>query len=73
MPVIQVSGLAEYDSVRLIWGAAGVIAMLATGVLAAIYQYRYAPALTSAKSDLTSTMIADLQQQIADLRRKLES
>jgi hypothetical protein len=70
---MQVSVLAEYPSARLVWGAAGVIAMFTTGALAAIYQYRYAPALTRAKSDLTSTMIADLQQQVADLRRKVES
>jgi hypothetical protein len=66
--LMQGSGFAVW--VRLIFFACGVIAMIATVVLAAVYQYRYAPALTRAKSDLTTTMIAELQQQVADLSGK---
>jgi uncharacterized membrane protein YqjE len=73
VPMMQVSELAVHHWVRLVWGITGVVAMLTTGVLAAIYQYRYAPALTRARSDLTSTMIAELQQQVADLSRKVNS
>jgi hypothetical protein len=54
---------------RLFLGTVGVTAMLTTGLLAAIYQYRYAPVLNRVKGDLTSTTIAQLQQQVADLRR----
>jgi len=72
-PLMQVSGFADRHWVLLVWGASGVIAMFTTGVLAAVYQYRYAPALTRARSDLTSTMIAELQQQVADLSRKVNS
>ena len=69
-PLIQVSGFADHQWVWFVWSASGVIAMFTTGVLAAVYQYRYAPALTRARSDLTSTMIAELQQQVADLRHQ---
>jgi hypothetical protein len=47
--------------------------MFTTGVLAGIYQYKYAPILARTKADLTSTMIAQLQQQVVDLSRKLDS
>ncbi len=72
-PLMQVLGFAEHQGLRFIWSGTGVIMMFTTGVLAAIYQYRYAPALTRAKSDLTSTTIAELQQQVADLSRKVEA
>jgi outer membrane murein-binding lipoprotein Lpp len=70
--LMQVSGIELPRWMRLVLGASGVTAILTTGVLAAIYQYRYAPAVTRAKSDLTSTMIAELQQQVADLSRKVD-
>ena len=79
-PLMHVLGFAEHLGVRFMWNDAATIMMFTTGVLAAIYHFRYAPALTRAKSDLTSTMtaelqqqmIAELQQQVADLRRKVE-
>jgi hypothetical protein len=70
-PLLQVSGFAEHQWLWFVWSAFGVTAMFTTGVLAAVYQYRYAPALTRARSDLTSTMIADLQHKIADLNRQV--
>ena len=47
-PLIQASGFADRQWVWFAWSASGVIAMFTTGVLAAVYQYRYAPALTAA-------------------------
>ena len=70
--LMQVSEIELPRWVRLVVGASGVTAMFTTGVLAAIYQYRYAPALTRAKGDLTSTMIAELQQQVANLSRNAD-
>ena|SRR6187399_2988610 len=71
--LMQVSEFAEPSWVGLAWGVSGVVALFTTGILAAIYQYRYAPALSRAKSDLTSTMIAELKQQVTDLSRKVNS
>ena len=66
-------GLSENQWVRLVWSGCGLIAMFTTGVLTGIYSYRYRPALHRAKSDLQSTMMAQLQQQVAELSRRLDS
>lgn len=58
--------------VKLVFGF-GVAAMFATGLLTGLYQYRYQPALDRLKGELQSAMFAQLQQQIAEISRKLES
>ena len=68
--VMQVSEFQIGQVPRVTLGACGTIALLTTGVLAAIYQYRYSPALSRANSELISKSIAELQQQVAELRRK---
>jgi hypothetical protein len=70
-PLIQVSGFADHQWLWFVWSAFGVSVMFTTGILAAVYQYRYAPALSRARNDLTSTMLAELQQQVADLSRQV--
>lgn len=66
---MQALGLLEPQWARLLWGACGLTAMIATGILTAIYSYRYQPALRRAQDSLLATTIAQLQQQVADLRR----
>ena len=70
---LKMFGFAEYEWVRWIWSGCGLIAMFTTGVLTGVYSYKYRPALHRAKDDLQSTMIAQLQQQVAELSRKLGS
>jgi len=72
-PVLEVFGLFDHVWARRVWSGCGVLAMLATGVLAAIYTYRFQPALKRARSDLQSAEITQLQQQVAELSRQLDS
>ncbi len=51
----------------------GGSAMILTASLAAVYQYYYAPRLMHAKTGLTSTMIKELQLQVAEINRKVEN
>ncbi len=73
LPLAGLSGISNYEWVRWVICGSCLVAMFTTGVLAGIYQYKYAPILARTKADLTSTMIAQLQQQVADLSRKLDS
>ena len=71
---LEASGIFDrYGWLRLVWLGVGQVALLVTIVLAVIYSYRYRPALKRAKNDLQSAMIAQLQQQVAELSRKLDS
>jgi UDP-N-acetylmuramyl pentapeptide phosphotransferase/UDP-N-acetylglucosamine-1-phosphate transferase len=54
-------------------GICGYVALFFTAILAIIYQYHYAPALTHAKESLTSAMIKDLHRKVTDLTRKIDS
>jgi len=63
---------SKHEWLRPVWGGCWSVVVLITGVLAYIYRHRYKPALYRARSDLQSTMLAQLQQQVADLSRKLE-
>jgi len=70
---LQVLGLDDkFQWVLLVLCGCGGVAMFTTGVLAGIYSYKYLPALGRAKDDLLSTTIAQLQQQIAELGRKID-
>jgi hypothetical protein len=70
---LEMLGLTKYEWVAFVWSGCGTVAMFATGVLAGIYQYKYQPALNRAKSELQSTMFAQLQQQVAEISRKLDN
>ena len=72
LPLEMFGLFAKYEWVRPVWSGCGVVVMLITAVLAGIYQYRYQPALNRAKSDLQAALFAQLQQQIADLGRRLD-
>jgi hypothetical protein len=68
---LKMLGLLENRVLALLVAGTGVVAMLVTGLLGAIYQYRYQPALQRSQSELQSAMIAQLQQQVAELRTKV--
>ncbi len=69
---LQALGAFEPQWARMLWSGCGLAAMLITGVLTAIYSYRYRPALERAKGELLATTIAQLQQQVAELGRKVD-
>ena len=69
---LELFGLSKYEWVLPVWSGCGLVTMLATMVLTGIYSYRYRPALKRARNDLQSTMIAQLQQQVAELSRRLD-
>ena len=73
LPLVGLGVFSKYVWARPVWSGFGLVAMFITAVLAYIYQYRFQPALDRAKSELQMTMLNQLQQQIADLSRKLES
>ena len=69
---IEMFGISRYEWVYPIWSGCGLVAMVSTGVLTCIYSYKYRPALKRKRCDLQSMMIAQLQQQVAELSSRLD-
>jgi hypothetical protein len=72
---LQLFGLGQpgkYEWILPVWSACGLVAMLATGVLSGVYSYRYRPALKRARSEMQLSTIDNLQQQISELKERLD-
>jgi hypothetical protein len=60
----------DYEWVGGIWGICTWTALIIAGSLGTLYRYKYRPAVDSAKSDLQTSIIKELQQQVATLIRQ---
>ena len=58
--------------VFVVLGVCFYLALILAGVLLELYWYKYRPAVDRARSDLQTSMIADLQRQIAALSQRLD-
>lgn len=55
-----------------IWSVLTLISMIAVGVTVGRYWYKHRPALERGRLDLQITMFGELQNQIAELKARLE-
>jgi hypothetical protein len=58
--------------VTIVLGVCFYLALIVAGVLLTLYWHKYRPALDRARSDLQTSMIADLQRQVAALSTRLD-
>lgn len=72
LPLEMLKLPASHPWLLPLWSGGGTTAMIVTGILAGIYQYKYQPAANQARSDLQMAMFAQLQQQIAELQKGSE-
>lgn len=72
LPLEMFRLLTEVACVRAVWGACVWSALIVAGVLSLLYRHKYRPAIERARSDLQTSMIADLQRQIAALSQRLD-
>lgn len=70
--ILERLDLVGYEWIYFALGTSGIMAFLATGMLAALNQYKYLPAIKRARFDLQTAMIEDLQRQVAELTRRLD-
>ena len=73
LPLEMFRLLTEVAWVRAVWGACVWSALIVAGVLALLYRHKYRPAIERARSDLQTSMIADLQRQIAALSQRFDA
>ena len=73
LPVIALRLDNGQEWVGRAWAICGQIALWTTGILAYLYMYKYKPAIDRAKNDLQTTILAQLQSQVAELSRKIDA
>ncbi len=73
LPVIALRLDNGQEWVGRAWAICGQIAFWTTGILAYLYTYKYKPAIDRAKNDLQTTILAQLQSQVAELSRKIDA
>jgi hypothetical protein len=70
LPLVMFRLFTDYESVMIIWNICTWTALLVAGTLGTLYKHKYCPAVDRAKNDLQTSMIKELQQQVAILIRQ---
>lgn len=56
-----------------LWVVCGNLALWPTVILVSLYTFKYKPAIERARGDLQTTILAQLQSQVAELSRKIDA
>ncbi len=70
MELFHLSGISW---VAPLWVVCGNLALWPTVILVSLYTFKYKPAIERARGDLQTTILAQLQSQVAELSRKIDA
>ena len=73
--MLLLANLSTFTGIRWVTAVLVVsfyLALIVAGVLLALYWHKYRPAVDRARSDLQTSMIADLQRQVAALSKRVD-